>query len=267
MSEVEGERRFNSKGRATMKRILEAGTRIFFEGWRAGDPFRHVELKQVAEAAGLERNGLLYFWPTKEAFSEALAEHLLDAQELFDGDILECSDEVQRSRDLPVAEAVSRLASVELRQLQHNDRWKAMEHLTLFAAEVPRLRNVTRAGYLEGDRIMWEDEFGYLMKTHGRVPREPFTGPLIAAVIQALLEGAGIRQLVDPDTLTSNETSADSPFGLAVLVLIVALTRSPERSDELDVRSFVEGLLEEAADRGGAASGGRDEEKRALRPG
>jgi TetR/AcrR family transcriptional regulator len=62
--------RIQEKNRAS---ILEAGLQVFSQFG-----FRGATVDQIADAAGLSKPNLLYYFPTKEAVHEALLEGLLD---------------------------------------------------------------------------------------------------------------------------------------------------------------------------------------------
>jgi AcrR family transcriptional regulator len=234
----------------TRRRILVAGAEEFFESERAADPFRDVALARVAKRAGVTRNGLNYHWKTKEEFGKALAEYLMGQSDVFDEEFALIACEVEASSALPPVEAIGRVATTDLLTLANNPVWDAMEVLTiLYARADPKLTATVQAGYRGLDKLTWEEVYGRIVADRARLPRKPFTGEAIGAVLQALVEGAGIRQVFDEAALTypAGLDGTEARFGgyaLAVLALLAVLTAPADGSDERDVSSLASELFE-----------------------
>lgn len=235
----------------TKRRILEEGAKLFFEN-QSRDPFQDLSLADVARRAGVTRNGLLYHWPTKEVFAADLAEYLLGLSDVFDEDFAAIGKAVRSSSGLPSFNALARVAAADLRSLKDSPVWVAMEALNLlYAPTQPELRAMAAEGYRDLDQQTWDSIYGAVCNRIGRTPRPPFTEAAVGAVLQAFVEGAGIRQLIDPNTLSEPRALAKdsrySAYAIAAAAIIAALTRPADGSDDRDAVALVRDLLGEIA--------------------
>lgn len=106
-----------------------------------------------------------------------------------------------------------------------------------------------RVCYRELDEATWNDIYGQLVTEAGREPRPPFTKTAIGAVLQAFVEGAGIRHLFDAGAYLDPYRLGHGRHGsypLAVVALLAVLTR-PVDGDRRNVLDLVTELLAEGS--------------------
>jgi AcrR family transcriptional regulator len=214
----------NRRGRETKRRILVAAAELFDEGSRSGDPFAGLELKQIAERVGLERNGLLHHFPTKEALTEALARHLLSELGIFDELDRQSRALVEATAQDTLEDAVAQLADLTLRQLDGFASWNSQERLMNRASGTPELVDLAAKGYFHSDHVLWSEIFGEILRLRGRQVRAPFTSQQVGAMVQALLEGSAMRQRVEPGTMRTVMPSGRTVYAEAVLAILEAFT-------------------------------------------
>lgn len=223
----------------TRRRALAAGAARYLDA-QLRDPFRNVSLTDVAKDIGITRNGLAYHWETKNDFSADLAAYLLADDSLFDEDFAHITRVVAKARKLVLYDAIARVADADLSTLASNPLWPAMEVLNVtIAAEDPRLRQLAADGYTSLDETTWTRIYGGLCERAGRVPRPPFTATDIGAILQAMVEGAAMRQRVEPETFGVKRADGATLFGAAVAAILSAMT---VRADETGPVVFEEEL-------------------------
>lgn len=232
----------------TKRKCLRAASEIFFKRRTTVDPFRSVTLAEVAKKAGVSRSGLAYHWSARKAFIEDLASFLLGEGDLFKEEFDRIKRELRSTNGLPPLQAISRTARVDLETLENNLAWRSMEVLSLmYTHGNERLSALARSGYESNDRVTWNEIYGVLMSRMGRQPRPPFDGPAIGKLLQALVEGSGIREIFDPFTfLDSRRLGANAEHGaypLAVASILAVLTMPTHGSDTRDVSKVLTDLL------------------------
>jgi hypothetical protein len=137
-------------------------------------------------------------------------------------------------------EVLKRVATADLATLRTNRAWLAIELLTIgYIPRINRLASLARDGYCANDRDTWA-VYHHWLQRYGRELRPPATPELVGALLQALVEGAGIRQLVDPLTLGAMDSteagSADHGYALGVAALLAVFTCPSDGSDHLQRR-------------------------------
>ena len=180
----------------TRGRILDAAMAEFTRLSAAEDPFHSISLARVANRAGISRNGLANHYPSKADLSRALARHLLMQDTVFvHGD--EVSRRVSEPAGMESHEELLRWAiKADLRYVLESPSWAAMERVTLVAATDDALRPVALEGYRADDDLQWEKVLSVLLGRLGRIAGR-HSATHVAAIYNALLEGAAIRGLVD----------------------------------------------------------------------
>lgn len=233
----------------TKRRALRVGAKEFLANAGARvDPFKYVSMTTVAAKTGLSRNGLTYHFDTKEQFHHELADYLLGDSDLFADDFATLSARVDDSSGKSVFDRIASAATADLQSLANNAEWAAMEILAIvYTPGDDRLSATARGGYRATDAETWDRVYGRIIEDCGRRPREPFSNEAIGAVLQALVEGAGIRQLFDPETLGAPYVlSPDDPscvYAYAVAALLAVLTEPADGSDGRNTKQIVDDLL------------------------
>jgi AcrR family transcriptional regulator len=232
--------------RRTRKRLLDAGAAEFLES-PSTSPIDRISLVAVARRAGVSRNGLAWHWRTRQEFCRDLVAYLMVSSDIFLEDFATIKREAKRTANLPFFEALANTATVDLGTLSNNSAWRAMEILVVgHSVNDPELLSAAREAYKEVDASTWQ-LYGEIIERSGRRPRPPFTEESIGAVLQALVEGSGIRQLLDdqmtaPDQL-GRQNGGFGAYALTVAALLSIFTCPNNDSDERDVAAVVNSLV------------------------
>ena len=222
----------------TMRRLIEAGAEESFASASA-DPFQGLSMAAVAARANVSRNALLYYWKTKDEYTESLASYLLELNELFEqvDQGLKAAVEEAQQKEEPW-DAIRTVAEADLSWLEIPE-WPSVELLTLFASKNERLRHISTKGFRDIDEETWTNYYEPIARRFGRVPRPPLSGTHIGALLQALLEGAGIRRLVDPTAFSSPDGSSSFDlfsFGIAAILTLCTTDGTDSRTVEEAIR-------------------------------
>ena len=236
-----------TKVRGSVKDALQKAAELFLtDPVFYTDPFARLKRNRAAAAAGHSSTTL--YEMSGDEWRDTLANYLLDRTDLFREEFEEIQKTVRETEGAELIEAVARTATTDLETLSDNPAWNAMEVLAVCVA--PRSEDVAataRKCYRELDAATWEDIYGQLMKREGRVPRKPFSPQAIGAVLQALVEGAGIRHLFDPEFfLEPNRLIGSERYGsyaVVVAVLLAILTCPDDGSDSRSVEDLVNEVL------------------------
>lgn len=227
---------------------LQAAAKLFLERpAQLADPVARLTKSAVAREAGVHRNTLNRHLPA-ETWDEAIALYLLDRTDIFREEFEEVRQTVERTVALSSLDAVALTAQSDLGTLSDNPAWNAMEVLvTCVAPKSPEVAATARRCYRELDVATWKDIYGVVMKRFNREPRRPFTATTIGALLQALVEGAGIRHLFDEGTfLDRDRLDGSRTYGgypLAVAALLAVLTKPAGTSDNRSVEAVIEDLM------------------------
>ena len=232
----------------TQEKVVQAGVDLFVEELHPADPFRNMNLTDVATRAGLTRNGLLYHWPTKKEFCDEVASRLLSEVD-HDLEFAQLTAAATAATSGDFADDLLRVAALDLALLADNNTWQAIEVVTIvYAAKRPELAEAARSGYRQVDITTWADVYGIIADRAGREPRTPFDGGSIGAVLQAFVEGAGIRQLFDPEVFGNPLGSGEhGTFALGVATLLSVMTRPKDGSDDRSVEAVLRDLVDHDA--------------------
>lgn len=238
----------------TRRRCLEAGAELFFTRQKREDLFHQLDVEDVANHAGITRGGFYYHWDTKDDFEADLVEYLLSEGDIFEEDFRRLRREVESTGGLDPLSAIARTAAVDISTVDSSKVWAAMELLAIgYTKHVDKYAAIAREGYRGIDEATWSDVYGQVMARARRTPRPPFTGPEIGMVLQALVEGTGIRHLFDrgllsdPSRLTAeamhNEYGA---YPLAAAALLGIFTKPAEGGDDRTVAEVISDMFGDA---------------------
>jgi AcrR family transcriptional regulator len=230
------------------RELLDAGLALLtsgapVRGEQRVNPMSHLKVRAVCDRAGRTSGAFYMHWPGGvEEYHRALGEYLLGEVAGMNDDLLELADVAREARDLgsPLA-AITKVAREDLRLLLESDSWDAVERLTLAWGRDPgRLQQAAVKGYRAADDATAE-AYGVLTEKYGLRPRDPLTEKDVAVLLQALIEGFGLRSKVDPDGVGGPDPGR--LYAVGVAALLAMLTCGPEDA------ASVEDALAEALDR------------------
>jgi AcrR family transcriptional regulator len=204
------------------------------------NPFATLRLRRVCERAGLSTGAFYVHWATMDEYYNDLAAHLTEDREMaYQADFASLSDLAGKSAGQDAAAAVARLAKRDLETVVGNPLWDAMELVNLtwgrtrFADELKRAyATIDRAG----GRV-----YGSALVKHGREPRPPLDWDGIGAVLQALVDGFGVRYKIDPAVPLSSPEPAFDLYAMAVAAVLAVFTRPV--GDDASADETIQGLL------------------------
>lgn len=232
--------------------FLTTGAELFLKAARAR-PFADLTVLSIAEEADRSAGSFYDHWDTREDYFEDLARHLLEDEEIFTDDFERIRMKAISTEGLGGFEAICEVATTDVETLENNAVWEAMELLLIgYTRFDPALVDRAQRGYRATDTSAFE-LYDIVLSRLARTPRAPFTRETIGLVLQALVEGAGIRQLVDPEVFKSplsTRGAQGSPdygaYATAVAALLAVLTVPIEDKEKQDVTTVIERLLGES---------------------
>jgi hypothetical protein len=188
-----------------------------------------------------------YHWSTKKSFTEDLAAHLLGNEDLYAEDFEKILAVVKTTGNQPLFDAIARIATADVEMLTDNPVFSAMTTLAVvYVRGNQKLSEMASRGYRELDDSTWSEIYNIALARAGRVPREPMTGNAIGAILQALVEGSGIRHLFDPGVLSQPDRMIRSHYGLyamAVASILAVMTRPADGQDRRTVEVLISDVL------------------------
>ena len=215
--------------------LTKAATAMLLEEAQR-NPFAGMRVRDLCERAGYSTGTFYARWPDAETFYIELASQLLDS--VIEEDFDELQGVAREAAKLTGAEAIMRLATADLSILLENDHWDAVELLNVTWART-RLREPAARGFRSIDELT-ADTYLIVLDEMGREPRPPLEAHHIGVVLQALVEGFGLRAKIDAAGIESPNASSPSLYPLAVASVLAMLTR-PRQED----RSLTQALDDE----------------------
>ena len=219
--------------------LLQAGADLMLDQ-ATQNPFAALRLRRLCEKAGLSTGAFYVHWATMEQYYDDLAEHLTQDRELaYQADFASLSDLAGKCAGQDAAAAVARLAKRDLETVIGNPLWDAMELVNLTWGRTRSPDELKRA-YATIDRATGQI-YGSVLANHRREPRPPLDWDGIGAVIQALVDGFGLRYKIDPAVPLSSPEPAFDLYAIAVAAVLAVLTRPA--GDDASTDETVQGLL------------------------
>ncbi len=215
------------------RELLAAGLDELVSAERV-NPMSHLKVRIVCDRAGRTSGAFYMHWPGGiDEYRMALGELLLGEVAGMDEELTELRDIAREASGLPTAlSAITEVAEADLRLLLENETWDTVELLTLAWGRDPeRLREAAATGYLAADHLT-AGAYDVVLEAFGREPRDPFTSHQIAAVLQAFIEGFGLRVKVEPEVM-GGEEHAGRIYALGVAALLAAMTTARGDSDDV----------------------------------
>lgn len=232
----------------TRRRLLNAGAEEFFKNPSDADTvFRGVSLQRVASRAGRHRNSIYEHWEDKKAYLEDLTRYLIGDSDVFAEDFSALERVAREVLQADPLTAIMTVANADVESLIGNQVWRAMELVAIGYIPLRQdLHEAARQGYAATDSGTY-GIYSSLLERAGRSPRKPFDEPLVGKILQALVEGAGIRQIFDPEAFVggTGERPGRGPYAYAVAALLSVLTAGPK--DDRTVEQLLGSLLESDA--------------------
>lgn len=234
----------------TRRRCLDAGVKLFFEQPLRTDPFGSITYADVARRAAITRQGMQNHWKTRAEFNRDLAAYLLGNENLYAEDFQKIQAVVKASSDRPLFDAICEIATADVQSLTDNIVFSSMTTLAVvYVRGDEALTAMARKGYRELDVSTWADIYQSAIERAGRVPREPLDGRSIGMVLQALVEGSGIRHFFDPGVLSERDRAVRSRYGLYALAVASILGVMTRRRDAAGDPETVEGVISNLLER------------------
>ena len=223
------------------RELLAAGVAELL-GSEQVNPMSHLKVRAICDRAGRTSGAFYMHWPGGiDEYRRALGELLLSEVAGMDKELTELVAVAREACDLPSAlSAITTVAEADLRLLLENESWDTIELLTLAWGRDPdRLQAAAATGYRAADHLTAE-AYDVVLARFGRKPRDPCTSQEIAAVLQAFIEGFGLRCKVDPEGVGGD--SSGRLYAVGVAALLAALTTGA--GDSGDVTETLELALE-----------------------
>jgi len=219
--------------------LLQAGADLMLDQ-ATQNPFAALRLRRLCEKAGLSTGAFYVHWATMEQYHDDLAEHLTqDREQAYQADFASLSDLAGNCAGQDAAAAVARIAKRDLETVVGNPLWDAMELVNLTWGRT-RFPDELKRAYATIDRATGQI-YGSVLANHRREPRPPLDWDGIGAIIQALVDGFGLRYKIDPAVPLSSPEPAFDLYAIAVAAVLAVLTRAA--GDDASTDETVQGLL------------------------
>ena len=134
---------------------------------------------------------------------------------------------------------MAHLAKRDLETMVGNPLWDAMELVNLTWGRT-RFRDELKRAYATIDCVTGQI-YGSALAKRGREPRAPLDWDGIGAVLQALVDGFGLRYKIDPAVPLSSSEPAFDLYAMAVAAVLAVLTRPA--GDDASTDATIQGLL------------------------
>jgi AcrR family transcriptional regulator len=204
------------------------------------NPFAALRLRRICEQAGLSTGAFYVHWATMEEYYKDLAEYLTERDELgFQADFASLSELAETDAHQCAATAITHLAKRDLELLVGNPLWDAMELVNLTWGRTHSREDI-KQGYATIDRVTGQI-YGSALAKRSREPRPPLDWDGIGAILQALIEGFGLRYKIDPAVPLSSPEPAFDLYAMAVAAVLAVLTRPV--GDDTNTGASISGLL------------------------
>jgi AcrR family transcriptional regulator len=219
--------------------LLQAGADLMLDQ-ATQNPFAALRLRRLCEKAGLSTGAFYVHWATMEQYCNDLAGHLTQDRELaYQADFASLSDLAGKCAGQDAAAAVARLAKRDLETVVGNPLWDAMELVNLTWGRT-RFPDELKRAYATIDRATGQI-YGSAFAERRREPRPPLDWDGIGAVIQALVDGFGLRYKIDPAVPLSSPEPAFDLYAIAVAAVLAVLTRPA--GDDASTDETIQDLL------------------------
>lgn len=226
----------------TKKLLLRVGAEAFLEAPDL-DPLRGMSLTDIAKRAGVGRSTAYRYFDSKDEYLKEVSRFLVGDASLFEKETEYVEQAVARALSLPPLEALLHVATADIESLSLTDIWAAMEAFIVgFLRTRVDLHDVAADGYDEVDELTYS-WYVRVLESAGRRPRRPLSAEAVGQLLQALVEGAGIRETVQVG-LFQRPVGPSGPAGLyayGIAALLAAITA--QDGDERNLHQYLEETL------------------------
>lgn len=203
--------------------LLQAGAELILED-ALDNPFAALRLRHLCERAGLSTGAFYLHWPSLTEYCRDLARHLTEEDELaFAPDFAVLTELARGDLGDGGLTAIARVADRDLDLLISNPLWDAMELVSLTWGRSSFQEQLAR-GYETIDRRTGQI-YGTVMERLGREPRPPLSWDDLGTILQALVEGFGLRHKIDPASVPVSSESTVGLYATATAAVLAVLTR------------------------------------------
>lgn len=213
--------KLNERYSATRSKILDAGIAIWADH-TSSVLVNGFTVARIAAVANVTRSTFYAYWPSTEEYVADLVTHLIELDTMnYPSIVANLPVEVRPKSgvtDLPQAIVESCRAHFEAAV---NDESFGLRMAFLSKADDPAIAATLKDLYRNAEVAQYAP-FLTSLERWGRKLREPIDEPTMQVIFSALLEGLAARYRLDPASFSPDA------FGLALLPLLVTLTRRPE---------------------------------------
>jgi AcrR family transcriptional regulator len=222
--------------------LLQAGADLLLETSQR-NPFAALRVRTICTEAGYTTGAFYQHWVDVDQYFDALSNFMLEDMSVFASDFSTLNELAATAPLEPPLDAIASLANKDFELLLGNALWDAMELFNVTWARTT-YRDAAARGYREADNAT-AAAYGTLLDRLGREPRPPFEISTIAILLQALIEGLGLRHRVDPTAVEEGSGPAPGIYAIAAASLLAVLTRPTAASDDRDVWGAINDSLAE----------------------
>lgn len=225
--------RTNAEASATTRAaLLEAGGTAFIEQQAAGHPFKGLTTRSICERAGYSTGAFYAHWSDVESYYEDLGRLLLGPDDdLFQEDFNKLEEAATKFAKSDLVQGLLKLGDLDFDLLLKNPLWDAMPTVSATWGRT-RLRREAADGYAAIDSTTI-DIYMEILAAHGREIRAPLTPKIVGALLQALIEGLGLRSKIDPESTSWTTDEAKSLYAIGAACILAIMSR--EKGDDSDL--------------------------------
>ena len=221
------------KQSSTRTKILNAGIAIW-QDQATSVLVNGFTVARIAAAARVTRSTFYSYWPSTEDYVTDLVTHLIELDATNYPSIVANLTRGTRPRlvttDLPLAIVESCRAHFEV---AINDKTLGLRLGFLSKADDPAIAAPLKELYRHAEKSQYAP-FLLSLESWGRTLRDPIDESMMQIIFSSLLEGLAARYRIDPEAFPIDL------YGLALLPLLITLTRRPE--DDRSLYEIVDSL-------------------------
>ena len=211
--------------------LLQAGADLLVEN-ALRNPFAALRLRSICEHAGYSTGAFYLHWNKLDEYYNALAEYLAGDEGAFDTDFAALKEVAENSAHASTLTAITRAADRDFQLLLDSTLQDAMELLSVTWGRT-RFQPLMARGARELDRKTGE-VYALILARRGREPCPPLDWERIGVILQALVEGLGLRYKIDPTAVPKSSESQLGLYATTVAALLAVLTRPIGENSDLN---------------------------------